>query len=141
MRGYTLVELLCVVLLSGVCAASLAPAARRQRDRAMVVSAREAVVALVAEARLAGMEWGSASVRVTTAPAQAEARSAAGTLRIARLQEEFDVSIALSGGTTEVELAYDALGLGRMASQTITFRRGSATAGLIVSSYGRARRL
>jgi hypothetical protein len=56
------------------------------------------------------------------------------------LQEEYGVSLDLGGGRTDVELAYDALGLGRVASQTVVFRRGDATAELVVSGYGRLRR-
>lgn len=140
MRGHTLVELLFVLFLTGVTAASVAPAARRQRDRALVVGAREAVVGLLAEARLAAVESGSASVRITVGTAKAEAIARGIPLRTAALGAEFGVTVALSGAATDVELAYDGLGLGRMASQTITFRRGRETAELVVSGYGRVRR-
>jgi prepilin-type N-terminal cleavage/methylation domain-containing protein len=140
MRGYSLIELVLVMLLMGVAAASFAPAARRQRDRAGVVGAREAVVALIAEARSAAMARGSASVHISAVPPRAEGRSGGAPLRVVALGTEFGVSLSLSGAATEVDLAYDALGLGRLASQTITFRRGSAAAALVVSGYGRVRR-
>ncbi len=140
MRGHTLVELLFVLFLTGVTAASVVPTARRQRDRALVVGAREAVVGLLAEARLAAIESGSASVRITVGPAKAEARAGGIPLRTAALGAEFGVTVGLSGAATNVELAYDGLGLGRMASQTITFRRGRATTELVVSGYGRVTR-
>jgi Tfp pilus assembly protein FimT len=140
MRGHTLVELLLVLFLTAVTAASVAPAARRQRDRALVVGAREAVVGLLAEARLAAVASGGASVRITVSAATAEALAGGLPLRTAALGAEFGVAVALSGAATEVELAYDGLGLGRMASQTITFRRGSEVAELVVSAYGRVRR-
>jgi type II secretory pathway pseudopilin PulG len=140
MRGYSLIELVLVMLLLTVTVASFAPAARRQRDRAGVVGAREALVALIAEARSTAMERGMASVHVAAAPPVAEGRSAGVTLRRIALGAEFGVTLSLSGAATEVDLAYDGLGLGRLASQTITFRRGSAAAALVVSGYGRVRR-
>jgi type II secretory pathway pseudopilin PulG len=140
MRGHTLVELLFVLTLLGVTAASFAPAARRQRDRALVSGARETVIGLLAEARMAAMEHGSASVRIGTDPPEVEAVAAAVSLGRAALGSELGVTIRLSGTASEVELTYDALGLGRLASQTITFRRGLESAELVVSGYGRVRR-
>lgn len=140
MRGHTLVELLFVLLLAGVTVSSMAPAARRQRDRAAVVGAREAVVGLLAEARLAAIESGGASVRVTVSPPSAEALVSGVPLRRAALGDDFGVDVALSGGGTEAVLTYDGLGLGRVASQTLTFRRGREAAELVVSAYGRVRR-
>lgn len=140
MRGHTLVELLFVLLLAGVAVSSMAPAARRQRDRAAVVGAREAVVGLLAEARLAALESGGASVRITATPPRAEALARGASLRSAALGEDFGVTVGLSGADTQAELSYDGLGLGRMASQTITFRRGREIAELVVSAYGRVRR-
>lgn len=140
MRGHTLIELVFVLLLVGVATASAAPAARRQRDRAMVVGAREAVVGLLAEARLTAVETGGASVRISASPARAEALAGGSPLRRVALDVEFGVTVSLSGSTTDAELVYDGLGLGRVASQTITFRRGTETAELVVSAYGRVRR-
>ena len=37
-------------------------------------------------------------------------------------------------------LAYDALAVGRVASGTLTFRRGDAESSVVVSGYGRVRR-
>jgi len=138
-RGFTIVELALVLLLLGVTTASIAPAARRQRDRALVVGAREAVVGLFVEARTAAMESGAASVRIVAVPALAEAVSQARILRTAAIAEDFGVSISI-GGSAQVELTYDALGLGRVASQTIAFARGGETTELVVSGYGRMRR-
>jgi type II secretory pathway pseudopilin PulG len=138
-RGFTVLELVLVLLLLGITTASAAPAARRQRDRALVVGAREAVVGLLAEARTAAMESGAASVRIVAVPARVEVVSHARILRIAAIAEDYGVSLSI-GGPSQVELTYDALGLGRVASQTIAFARGGETAELIVSGYGRVRR-
>jgi prepilin-type N-terminal cleavage/methylation domain-containing protein len=139
MRGYTLIELLFVLLLVGVTTASLAPYARRQRDRALVTGARESMVGLVAEARSAAVEAGGASVRIGADPPKAEVRSGARILRSTDIAEDYGVGVSL-GGSGYVEVAYDALGLGRVASQTIAFTRGNERAELVVSGYGRVRR-
>jgi type II secretory pathway pseudopilin PulG len=139
MRGHTLIELLFVLLLFGVTTASFAPYARRQRDRALVIGAREAVVGLFAEARTAAIESGGASLRIVADPARAEVISSARILRTAAVAEDFRVDVSL-GGSPTVEIAYDALGLGRVASQTIRFTRGADATELIVSGYGRVRR-
>ena len=137
--GFTLVELLFVVLLAGVTTASFAPFARRQRDRSLVVGAREAVVGVFAQARTAAMESGGARVRVVADPARAEAIGHAGVLRSVAIAEEFGVAVSLDG-SAYAELTYDGLGIGRLSSETITLTRGSETTQLIVSAYGRVRR-
>ena len=45
-----------------------------------------------------------------------------------------------TGRRDTLVLAFDALGLGRVASATIVFRRGAAERALVVSGYGRVRR-
>ena len=51
------------------------------------------------------------------------------------------VPVGKTGRTADpVQLRYDAHGLGRMMSQTLTFALGHARAGLTVSSFGRVRR-
>lgn len=140
MRGHTLIELTFVLLLVGVTIVSIAPTARRARDHAAVVAAREALVGLFAEARQAAAESGGALVRISTSPAAAETFVGGLAVRRVELATEFEVAVALGGGGAGVDLHYDALGLGRVASQTVTLRRGSASAALVVSSYGRVRR-
>lgn len=48
--------------------------------------------------------------------------------------------MTLSGQRAEAELRFDALGIGRIASQTIRLSRGDEDAVLVVSSYGRLAR-
>jgi type II secretory pathway pseudopilin PulG len=140
MRGHTLVELTFVLLLLGVAVASVAPSARGVRDRAAAAAAREALVGLLAEARQAAIETGSAIVTIDADAGVAEAEAAGARLRGVAIASDFSVTVVLSGARRRVELRYDALGLGRMAAQTVVFRRGDAAAVLVVSSYGRVRR-
>jgi len=140
MRGHTLIELTFVLLLLGVTASFMAGPMRRLRDRAAVEAAREALVGVFVEARGAAIEAGGASVRIVEATGLAEANAAGVTLRRVELASEFGVRLELGGTRPDVDLRYDALGLGRMTSQTVVLRRSEATAQLVVSSYGRLRR-
>jgi type II secretory pathway pseudopilin PulG len=140
MRGHTLIELLLVLTLLGASTASLAPVARRYRDRSSVVAAREAVVGLLSEARLAAMEAGSARLALSSEPTVARVLIGDSTVRTVDLDGQYGVSLEMGGGRTDTELVFDALGLGRMAAQTIGVHRGDASAELVVSAYGRVRR-
>jgi hypothetical protein len=73
-----------------------------------------------------------------------------GTVRIISRDRVIDESAAITGmlavrvqldGTqaTSATLVYDGLGLGRVASRTISLRRRSAVGGVTFSSYGRPR--
>lgn len=140
MRGHTLVELTFVLLLLGVAVTSVAPAARKARDRAAVTGAREALVGLLAEARQAAIESGSGAVRLSEGTGVAEAFAGAEVVRWLSVSADFGAEMSLGGARTTAELRYDALGLGRVASQTVVLSRGSARAVLVVSSYGRVTR-
>jgi len=140
MRGHTLVELLLVLTLMGATTASLAPTALAYRDRSSVVAAREAMVGILSEARLGAMETGDARVRIETTTATATTVVRDSTRRAFRFRGELGVEVELGSGATDVELRFNALGLGSMAGQTIAFRRGAAATELVVSTYGRVRR-
>ena len=139
-RGYTLVELATVLLLLGLASSTLLPLARRSGDRAAVVSAREAVTGLVAEARVASRTHGEASVHLAAEPWRAWIEADGEVTRLVALAADLGVDVVLSRGRTRAELRFNALGLGEVASQTLVFRRRKAQAGLVLSSYGRVRR-
>jgi len=140
MRGHTLLELVTVLTLFGVTASAVAPTTRRMRDRAAVSAAREALVGLLAEARAHAMRAGGASVTISAGPWRAVAATPDTLLRAVELERDLQVAVDLGAGRTSAVLRYDGLGLGRVASQTIEFSRGDATAALVVSSFGRVRR-
>jgi type II secretory pathway pseudopilin PulG len=140
MRGHTLIELLLVLTLMGATGASLAPTALRYRDRGSVLAAREAIIGLLTDARLAAMERGEAWVRIETNPSMASVSTVDGVLREVDVSGEFDVAVALGGSATTVDLRFNSLGLGVMSAQTIRFARGSQAAELVISAFGRVRR-
>ncbi len=140
MRGHTLIELLFVLFLTGVTAAAVVPAAREYRDRAAVTAAREAVVGLLAEARLGAMERGRGAVRIVARPWRAAAIAGDSAVRAVDLSAAYGVDLSLSGSPDTVEIRYDALGLGRVASRTLVFERGDQAASLVVSAFGRVSR-
>ena len=55
--------------------------------------------------------------------------------------QSFGVTLHLTSQRERSRIVFDAMGLGRVASQSIRIRRGEASAGIVVSSFGRIRRL
>ncbi|MCK5650228.1 MAG: prepilin-type N-terminal cleavage/methylation domain-containing protein [Gemmatimonadetes bacterium] len=140
-RGYTLLELLTVLLVMGCAVNALLPAARSLTDRMAVVGAREALVGLVARARSEAFTHGGATLTILSDPPSAWIDAGDTVVTRSEIGSSFGVSLHLTGSRDWARLAFDALGLGRVASQTIRIRRGDASAGIVVSSYGRVRRL
>ncbi|MDH5758828.1 MAG: prepilin-type N-terminal cleavage/methylation domain-containing protein [Gemmatimonadota bacterium] len=138
--GYTLLEMVAVLALLAVAGSELTVAARGYRDRAAVVGAREAVVGLVARARREALLRGAAAVVLSPAPVRASVQVEDSVVAVIDLRETFLVEVDGGGSTGEVRLDFGPLGLGRVASRTLSFRRGEATTALVVSSYGRVRR-
>lgn len=137
MRGYTLVEAVAVLALIGVGASTLLPTARRWRDLTAVTGAREQLVATLVEARSLASVAGGAVVWLHTSPARAEVVAEGSPVRVDLLPT--DVALFL-GGRDSVALPFDALGIGRLTSRTVTLSRGSASTSVVISSYGRVRR-
>jgi prepilin-type N-terminal cleavage/methylation domain-containing protein len=140
MRGYTLIELLAVLTLMAVGASTLAPTARRLSDTASVAVAREEVVAGLSEARSRAMVAAGSSVTIISDPPELRIHESGTLRRSVDLGADGPLEVVLSGGHDSTQIRFDALGLGRFASETIVLRRGSATATLVISSYGRVRR-
>jgi hypothetical protein len=139
-RGHTIAELCTVLLLLTLGVSFLEPTARKLRDRMAVVAAREAVASLVAEARIGAVQRGGAVVTLEAEPWRASLVVAGLMPRDVALERDLGVRVGLGRSRSETELRYDALGLGQVASETITFLRGGAEAALVVSAYGRVRR-
>jgi prepilin-type N-terminal cleavage/methylation domain-containing protein len=139
-RGFTLLELVTVVTLVGLALAEALPAARALMDRMAVVGAREATVGVFHRARMEAVARGGARIVLVASPAAVELWSD-GTLHLGLdLAGDFGIEMTLSAGREVAEIGFDPLGLGRVASQTLTFTREEARAGLVVSSFGRVTR-
>ncbi len=139
-RGHTLAELCATLLILAVGTSLVAPAARRLGDRMAVVAAREAVAGLVAEARVAALGRGGTSVVIDVRPGSAHVEIPGGIGRTVAIERDLGVEVVLGRSRSRAELRFDALGLGQVASETVSFRRGDAETALVVSSYGRVRR-
>ena len=136
--GATLLELTVVLGLIALAGTVFLPAARRQADRAALVGAREAVAALVARTRTEAMLAGAASLRVRAGDGDVAVLTADSLIAGQNLGSQYGVTIELGGRAKVAELHFDGLGLGRVASRTITLRRGQEEVQLVVSAYGRA---
>jgi Tfp pilus assembly protein FimT len=133
-----LFELLLVLTLLAILSTAAAPNARAGMDGLRVRHAREAAFALATRTRAIARERGGADLVLDLENRQARIQDTDGTvLAVAAFP---DCKVEVTGATARVVLRYDAHGLGRMASRTIRFERGSAQAGLTVSAYGRIRR-
>jgi hypothetical protein len=138
MRGTTLLELITVLTLLGVSGAALAPTARRLADGAVAVGAREQVVALLLDGRAAAVASGGATVVLRASPPAGRIDPGSRVGPWEALDPEITMRLGSRGDSVRVR--FDGLGIGRFASLTLSLHRGSATTGLVVSSYGRIRR-
>lgn len=134
--GYTLIELVLVLVVSAIGLSLLVPTAQARADRLAVVGAREALVGLVASARSRAMARGGSALILDEATASAWLEADGAVTDSAALGGDFDVEISLLGSRTRATLRFDALGIGRVASQSVLFRRGQSNARVVVSSYG-----
>ena len=138
--GFSLLELIGVLVLLAVAVSLASPPLHDLRDRLSTVGAREEVVGLLTRARGEALRRGGSLVVVSRDPP--EVLLIADTL----VQERIDLwaryrtELFISGGSSRVELYFDSSGLGRMTARSFTFRRGSAVSRLVISAYGRMRR-
>jgi len=121
-------------------ASAVAPTARRMRDRAAVVSAREEIVGALLHARVSAVARGASELTVSARPRRVTVVSDGDTVRDVLIGDGLGVDVVLSGGRDTTVLRFDPLGLGRFTNTTIRLRRGDAESAVIVSGYGRVRR-
>jgi len=145
-RGFTLHELLVVLAVLAVLAAIAAPAAAGVSDAVAARGARDATASLLSRGRAEAPARGGTYLSVDLGTAMATLRAGrpgaeGALLATLDLRHTFGAKVD-SRGVTEgvVDLVFDAHGIGRVASRTLSFRRGGAEAALTVSSYGRVRR-
>lgn len=139
-RGFTLLELACALLLLSVLLGTALPRLRGVVDRSAVVAAREALAGALARARMDALTHGGARLRLQRRPSAVSVEVPGREPVLLPLEDRFGVELVLSRGRREVELRFDALGLGRMTSETVRIRRNGSEVRLVVSGYGRVRR-
>jgi prepilin-type N-terminal cleavage/methylation domain-containing protein len=139
-RGFSLLEMLAALTILSVIAASSFPVLRGAIDRFAVLGAREEVAGLFHRARMEAITHGGSRVRARRSPPVLELLLGPEVVEQVDLERSYRTTLTLSRDRPESTLRYDALGLGRVASQTLLFSRGSAEARLTVSAYGRIRR-
>jgi len=135
--GFTMVEMISVLALLGLGLATLLPAARRQLDRMSVLAVREEVVGLLHRARQEAISRGGSELVLNTQPPSAGLIVSSDTLLLVPLGEDGSVTLLLSRNRVEARLHFGPLGLGRVSSQTLRFRKGEEEASLVVSALGR----
>jgi prepilin-type N-terminal cleavage/methylation domain-containing protein len=136
--GFSIVELCVALTLLGIGLSVALPSARRQMDRMAVLAAREATVAHIERARREARLAGGSRLELRRDRSRLWIESGGSTRDTLELESRFGVRLEISPASATIP--FDALGLGRLASRSLSFVRGSARAALIVSSYGRVRR-
>ncbi len=139
-RGHTLAEMAVGLLLLASLLGTALPGLRGLADGAAVAGAREEVVAALSEARGAAVGRGGSALLLDAGAGRVTVRVGADSLLDVSLARRYGVALALSRGRAVAELDFDALGLGRVASESVRITRGAAEARLVISGYGRVRR-
>jgi len=140
--GITLLELLCSLAIMGLLLGMVAVPIARAGDVLATRAARAAILNAAATARALAPSHGGASLSISAPDGiiVVAARDSSVADTLARLASQFRVEVAFDdAGLGAASIRFDALGLGRLASRTIRLRRGSVTAGVTFSAYGRAR--
>lgn len=140
-HGTTLLELMITLCLLGILLGAAIPPVDRGLDRLAVLAARDELGAGIRTARAAAGAHGGAAMVLDVAYSRYVIVGAAGDTvgRPVDLGERHGVTLHVPGTTNLITLTFDGLGIGRMASRTVSVRRGVAEARLTVSAYGRVR--
>ena len=138
--GATLYELLITLALIGVLTTLSAPQLQNTMQILAVRAARESAFGMFTRGRALALEQGGAILEISARDDRVTIRSPSGSIQDELWLGEQRVDLLPDGGPDPVQLRYDAYGLGRMMSRTITLASGAARAGLTVSSFGRVRR-
>ncbi len=139
--GTTLLELVCALGVIGILLGLTMPPLRSARDVFAVRAARDAIVGASARARAHAVHHGGADLRIDINARSLRIVTRDGVIDEATpITRSLDVRIQLDGTqATSATVPYDALAIGRLASRTISLRRGNVTGGVTFSSYGRPR--
>jgi Tfp pilus assembly protein FimT len=138
--GATLYELLITLLVLGVLMTVAAPQLKSTIEVLALLAARESVFGVFTRARSLALQHGGASIELSAQDDRVTVRLPSGMIEHELLLMDQDVDLLPDASADPVVLRYDAYGLGRMMSRTITLTSGDVRGGLTVSSFGRVRR-
>jgi prepilin-type N-terminal cleavage/methylation domain-containing protein len=136
-RGYTVLELLIVMMITGIVLSISIPRGRLMLDRLSVHAAASDVMSVLNTARTLA--------RAGRSPVAVDIDSANGVLRVRRgtdvlLARDVGQAHGVSVGRTRDSLTYDPRGLGRGAANlSVIIRRRAAAETVVVSRLGRVR--
>ena len=136
-RGFSLLELIVVVVIAGIILALALPRLTSVRNAAAVRGATGELGALFAAARQEALARRAAvTVRLDTAGGAVELRVGGARLVRRALGESYGVSL----GTNRDSTVYDPRGIGYgLSNVTIVVRRGTVADTLVMSRLGRVR--
>jgi Tfp pilus assembly protein FimT len=140
--GYTLADLIITLSLLGIVLGTAAPRAIALRSRVAVRSARDATASAIERAKSLAIARGTARITVDPVAGTITTESPVGVIAapVLRVRDGFGVTLNAGSAGRPVSLDFNALGLGQVASRTLSFGHGSVTAGISISSFGRVRR-
>jgi prepilin-type N-terminal cleavage/methylation domain-containing protein len=137
-RGYSLIELLFVLMLGTLLLAATAAPIAYARDVMAVRSARSEIAALLAVTRSTAIMAGGATLVVDIE--QGTARIERSGTTVGDVQHiALRHGVRLEASRPLLTIRYDALGIGRMSNATVRVRSGRVTGTITVSAYGRVR--
>jgi prepilin-type N-terminal cleavage/methylation domain-containing protein len=138
-RGYTVIELLLVLMLGTLLLAITVAPVRHARDVFAVRAARSDIAALIAVTRSTAIMTGGATLVVDVSAGTAWIEQGSG-VRVGDVQHiTVRHRVALTASRPVLNLRYDALGIGRMNNAVVHVTSGSVTGTVTISAYGRAR--
>lgn len=139
--GYTLIELLLVLLVLAILLSLAVPPFARWRDAAAANAARDELAARLAWTRIAAASRGGAQLVLEIPAGRYRVDVADGShAPTDHLGARYGVTVQTAGNPDSVVMRFDALGIGRMTGRSLQIRRGSAVAGLTITPFGRYRR-
>ena len=138
-RGHTLLEILVVLALASLIGGVAARGVRRVVDDATALSAREAFIGAVSQARTRALEVGAAQVVIVPGEGSIHVASV-GPPDPWRMGPHPRLVVEALPRRDTLVLAFGPLGVGQFASASVTFRLGEARRTAVVSTYGRVRR-
>ncbi|HEX9581392.1 MAG TPA: GspH/FimT family pseudopilin [Gemmatimonadales bacterium] len=139
-RGFTLLELIIVIVIMGAMAGLAFPRIGDAVTQQSVRSARAGMISFVAKARGTAIQRGS-TVRLIVSSNRVFVQAAhpvTNALQTVGVMEDFNARWGVTVDPTNDTLVYDARGIGLEASETVyTVSRGAFASRIVISVVGR----